>query len=188
MNILLHICCGPCATFPTKVLLESGHQVTGFFYNPNIHPYTEFSRRLEAVKKYADKVGLRMIYHGGYDLRGFLREVLFREDARCRFCYHMRLLTTATVARGGHFDAFTSTLLVSPYQDHELIKSIAEQVAAEVGVPFFYQDFRVGYHEGHDLSKKHDLYRQSYCGCIFSEYERYAGKKPPGRPFPSDED
>lgn len=179
MNVLLHICCGPCATFPAKALLDGGHRITGFSYNPNIHPYTEFTKRLEAVKRYAEQVGLPMIYHDEYDLRGFLREVLFREDVRCRFCYQMRLLRTAAVARSGQFDAFTSTLLVSPYQDHELIKSIAEQVAGEVGVQFFYQDFRTGYRQSHELSKANDLYRQSYCGCIFSEYERYAGKKPP---------
>lgn len=178
MKILLHLCCGPCGTFPLKSLLEAGHGVTGFFYNPNIHPYTEFTRRLEAVKEFAEQAGLKMIYHDEYDLRGFLREVLFREDVRCRFCYHMRLLRTATVAKKGSFDGFTSTLFVSPHQDHELMKTVAEQVAAEVGVPFYYQDFRKGYRESYALSKKYDLYRQSYCGCIFSEYERYAGKKP----------
>jgi len=177
MNILLHVCCGPCAAFPIKSLVEAGHRVTGFFYNPNIHPYTEFSERIEAVKKFAAQTGVKMIYHDEYDLRGFLRLVLFREDERCRFCYHMRLLRTAVVAKRGSFDAFTSTLLISPHQNHDLIKGIGEQVAREVGVPFFYQDFRSGYREGYELSKQHDLYRQSYCGCIFSEYERYAGKK-----------
>lgn len=177
MNILLHVCCGPCAAFPIKSLVETGHGVTGFFYNPNIHPYTEFSERLEAVKKFAAQTGVKMIYHDEYDLRGFLRLVLFREDERCRFCYHMRLLRTAVVAKRGSFDAFTSTLLISPHQNHDLIKGIGEQVARDVGVPFFYQDFRSGYREGYELSKQLDLYRQSYCGCIFSEYERYAGKK-----------
>ena len=181
MNILLHVCCGPCAAFPVKSLIETGHRVTGFFYNPNIHPYTEFSERLEAVKKFAKQAGVKMIYHDEYDLRGFLRLVLFREDERCRFCYHMRLLRTAVVAKRGSFDAFTSTLLISPHQNHDLIKSIGEQVAREVGVPFFYQDFRLGYREGYELSKQHDLYRQSYCGCIFSEYERYAGKEAASR-------
>ena len=181
MNILLHVCCGPCAAYPVKSLTEAGHRVTGFFYNPNIHPYAEFSRRLDAVKKFAKQAAVNMIYHDEYDLRGFLRLVLFREDKRCRFCYHMRLLRTAVVAKNGSFDAFTSTLLISPHQKHDLIKSIAEQVARDVGVPFFYQDFRVGYREGYELSKEHQLYRQPYCGCVFSEYERYAGKKAAGR-------
>jgi predicted adenine nucleotide alpha hydrolase (AANH) superfamily ATPase len=177
MNILLHVCCGPCAAYPVKSLVENGHHLTGFFYNPNIHPYTEFSERLEAVKKFANQAGVKMIYHDEYDLRGFLRLVLFREDERCRFCYQMRLLRTAVVAKRGSFDAFTSTLLISPHQNHDLIKGIGEQVARGVGVPFFYQDFRPGYREGYELSKEHDLYRQSYCGCVFSEYERYAEKK-----------
>lgn len=173
MNILLHICCGPCATFPVKSLLEAGHQVTAFFYNPNIHPYIEFTKRLHAVKKYAEHAALSVIYHDQYDPRPFLREVLFREDVRCRFCYHMRLFRTAMVAKERSFDAFTSTLLVSPHQDHELIKTVFEQVGREVGMPCYYQDFREGYREGYDLSRQYDLYRQSYCGCIFSEYERY---------------
>jgi predicted adenine nucleotide alpha hydrolase (AANH) superfamily ATPase len=177
MHILLHICCGPCATFPVESLLEAGHEVTGFFYNPNIHPYSEFTKRLLAVRQYAEQTGLKMMYHDGYDLRDFLREVVFREDKRCRFCYHMRLLRTAAVAKKGLFDAFTSTLFVSPHQDHELIKTVAEQVAGEAGVPLHYEDFRQGYRQGYELSRKHDLYRQSYCGCIFSEYERYGGKK-----------
>ncbi|NQT83407.1 epoxyqueuosine reductase QueH [bacterium] len=181
MNILVHLCCGPCGTSTVKNLREAGHHVTGFFYNPNIHPYTEFIKRLEAVKSFAEQVSLKAIYHDEYELRRFLREVLFREDVRCRFCYHMRLLRTAAVARKGSFDAFTSTLFVSPHQDHELMKSVAEQVAAEVGVPFHYQDFREGYRENYELSKEYDLYRQSYCGCIFSEYERYTGKKLPRR-------
>jgi len=181
MHILLHICCGPCATFPVESLREAGHQVTGFFYNPNIQPYTEFQRRLEAVKSYAEQAPLKMIYHHEYDLRGFLREILFREDKRCRFCYHMRLLRTAAVAKKGSFDAFTSTLFVSPHQDHELIKSVADQVAKEVGVPLHYEDFREGYRRCYELSKKHDLYRQSYCGCVFSEYERYGSKKAAAR-------
>lgn len=178
MNILLHLCCGPCGTFPVKSLLQAGHRVTGFFYNPNIHPYVEFTRRLEAVKKFAEQAHLKVIYHDEYDLRGFLREVLFREDVRCRFCYHMRLLRTAAVAKKGSFEAFTSTLFVSPHQDHELMRAVAEEVAVEVGVPFHYQDFREGYRESYELSKKYDLYRQPYCGCIFSEHERYGGKKP----------
>jgi predicted adenine nucleotide alpha hydrolase (AANH) superfamily ATPase len=177
MNLLFHICCGPCATAPVQGLLQAGHQVTGFFYNPNIHPYVEFNKRLEAVRQYAGQAALPVIYHDEYDLRGFLRRVLFREDERCRFCYFMRFHRTAVVAKNGSFDAFTSTLLASPHQDHELIRSIAGQVSAEVGIPFHYQDFRETYKESYDLSKRYDLYRQSYCGCIFSEYERYAGKK-----------
>ncbi len=176
MRILLHICCGPCATFPTRRLLDEEHEITGFFYNPNLHPYTEFIKRLEAVKKFAEQTGLKVIYHDEYDLRGFLRQVVYREDERCRFCYYMRLSRTAAVAKKGSFDAFTSTLLVSPHQKHELIKSVAEQVSREVGVPLYYEDFRQGYQEGCELSREYDLYRQSYCGCIFSEYERYAGK------------
>lgn len=114
-----------------------------------------------------------------------MREIVFREDQRCRFCYHMRLLRSAAVARKGSFDAFTSTLFVSPHQDHELIKAVAEQVAADVGVPLHYEDFRQGYRQCYELSKEHDLYRQSYCGCIFSENERYGDKKAVSRKPPN---
>jgi predicted adenine nucleotide alpha hydrolase (AANH) superfamily ATPase len=173
MKILLHICCAPCTVYPVESLSGSGHQVRGFFYNPNIHPYQEFLRRGAALEDYADKTGLPIIWDRSYHLEEFLRQVVFREQERCRFCYYLRLKATARVARGGKFDAFTSTLLYSKFQNHEMIREVAKQVGQEVGTPFFYVDFRQGWSAGMAKSKQMGLYRQQYCGCVFSERDRY---------------
>jgi predicted adenine nucleotide alpha hydrolase (AANH) superfamily ATPase len=173
MKILLHICCAPCTVYPAASLSGLGHQVRGFFYNPNIHPYQEFLRRSAALEDYARKTGLPIIWDRSYHLEEFLRQVVFREQERCRFCYYMRLQATARVARGGKFDAFTSTLLYSKFQNHEMIRELAQQVVQEVGTPFYYVDFRQGWSAGMAKSKKMGLYRQQYCGCVYSERDRY---------------
>ena len=177
MKALIHICCANCLIYPLKTLREEGWDVMGFFYNPNIHPYQEYQRRLEAMREYEKEAAIQVIYRDEYDLEEFLRGVAFREDERCRFCYHLRLEATALVAKRGKFDAFTSTLLHSRHQNHELIKTIGEQIGKEQGVQFLYQDFRDGWKEGIEESKTLGLYRQSYCGCIYSEKERYLQKK-----------
>jgi len=173
MKILLHICCGPCATYSSEFLKENGWKVTGFFYNPNIHPYKEYEKRLNTLKDYAQKMDLSVIYKDEYDLEEFLRRVVYREAIRCKFCYHLRLKDTARTAKEKGFDAFTTTLLISPYQDHNLIQEVAGSVAGEVGTTFQYEDFRPGYNQSIQFSREYELYRQSYCGCIYSEKERY---------------
>lgn len=179
MRLLIHICCGPCAAYPVPCLQEKGFELMGYFYNPNIHPYQEYQKREEGAAELARARNLEMIWSDGYDLEKYLRQVCFREEQRCRFCYYLRLQKTAQVARRGGFDGFTTTLLVSPRQKHDLIKEIGEQAAAESGVPFYYEDFRPGYREATELSREMNLYRQSYCGCIFSERDRYAPR--PGK-------
>lgn len=176
MHILTHICCGPCAIYPVTRLREEGHQVHGLFYNPNIHPYQEFGRRLETLEKYAQAENLPVIYRRGYDLDDYLHQVVYRENRRCQICYHLRLKEAAQIARKGKFDAFTTTLLVSPFQKHDLVRDIGEQVGQELGVPFHYEDFRPGYSEAVRKSKELGMYRQQYCGCIYSERERYCPK------------
>ena len=163
MKILLHICCAPCGIYPIKNLLKNGFDLTGFFYRHNIHPYTECVRRQEAVQAYSEKIGLRVIYQKDYDLEGFLRNVVFRESERCGYCYHDRLRTTALIAKRGRFDYFTSTLLYSRFQNHKMIKSIGESVGKSVGIPFYYEDFRIGWKKGIEESKQLGLYRQQYC-------------------------
>jgi predicted adenine nucleotide alpha hydrolase (AANH) superfamily ATPase len=180
MKILLHICCGPCAAVTVEALRGAGHEVTGFWFNPNVHPYQEYERRLEAARSYADQAGLHLIVHDEYGLKDFARAMVFREAQRCPVCYEMRLRRTAAVAKGGHFDAFTTTLLVSPHQEHDVIRSIGEQIAVEVGVPLHYEDFRPGFKRHHELAEQHGLYRQPYCGCVYSEYERFGPKEKKG--------
>ncbi len=172
MRLLLHTCCGPCAAFPVKYLREQQYDVAGYFYNPNIHPYKEYARRLDALREFAGKTDLELIIDDRYTLEEFLSKALNAAD-RCSMCYELRLRAAARVAKENNFDCFSTTLLVSPYQKHEAIREIAEQVALEEQIPFCYHDFRPGWQEGVKISKELELYRQPYCGCIFSEKERY---------------
>jgi epoxyqueuosine reductase len=167
------MCCGPCATYPVRVLREEGMEIMGFFYRHNIHPFEECRRREEALAKFSEIADFRIIRQEDYRLEEFLRGVVFREADRCRYCYHERLRATALLARRGKFGAFTTTLLYSKFQNHELIRATGESVGRSTGVPFLYRDFREGWKEGIETSRKLDLYRQSYCGCIYSEKERY---------------
>lgn len=177
MKILLHTCCAPCTTYCRKALEEEGIDVTGYFYNPNIHPYKEFERRRDTMKEYAAKTGFDVIYYDVYEMEDFIRNVVFREDERCRFCYYMRLKKAADAAKSGGFEGFSTTLLISPYQKHELIREVAERVSEESSIPFTYRDFRQGYRDSVRMSRELGLYRQPYCGCIYSEKERYLGQK-----------
>ena len=173
MKILMHSCCGPCTIYPLEVLRDEGYTVMGYFYRHNIHPYTECLRRQETLERYAAEQQLRVIIQEGYDMEGFIRNVAFREKERCRYCYHDRLRSAARVARKGKFDAFTSTLLYSRHQKHDLIREMGDTIGRESGVPFLYRDFRVGWKAGIETSKKLGMYRQPNCGCINSEKERY---------------
>jgi predicted adenine nucleotide alpha hydrolase (AANH) superfamily ATPase len=154
-------------------MTDSGMDVMGFFYRHNIHPYSECLKRQENLESYARQIGLRLIIQEGYDLEGFIQNVVYREKDRCTYCYHDRLRTTALLAKRGKFDYFTSTLLYSKFQNHDLIKSMGESIGKSTGVPFWYEDFRSGWKEGIEKSKDAQMYRQQYCGCIYSEKERF---------------
>ena len=173
MKIFLHICCAPCTIYPYYRLREEGMKPTGFFYNPNIHPYTEYRKRLDTVKDFSLRSGLDVVYRDGYDLDEFLGRVAGKGDRRCEHCYRMRLDAAAMAARERGFTLFTSSLLYSKFQKHETIKSIALETATERGLEFYYEDFRQGWREGIMESKALGLYRQQYCGCIYSERDRY---------------
>jgi hypothetical protein len=114
-----------------------------------------------------------VIYQDGYDVEGFIQNVVYREADRCRYCYHDRLRSTALLAKRGKFDYFTTTLLYSKFQNHDLVKTTGEAIGKSVDVDFLYQDFRAGWKEGVETSKDLGMYRQQYCGCIYSEKERY---------------
>ncbi len=175
-NIFLHICCAPCSIYTLKELRAEGARVSGYFYNPNIHPYTEFSKRLSTLKEYARIALLLLTVDDSYELDRFLAGALALGRDRCLSCYRMRLDRAFERAADGGFDALTTTLLYSRYQRHDDIKKIGEELSAVYGVPFLYRDFRAGWREGIEESKKLGMYRQQYCGCIFSEKERYGGK------------
>lgn len=172
-KILLHCCCGPCAIYTVSRLREAGFEVTAFWYNPNIQPFTEHRNRLEAMRTAAQALKLPLIVAEGYEMLDYFRVVVGHEGDRCRYCFRLRLRKTAAVAKGEGFDSFTTTLLISPYQKHELLKEIGEEVAREQGIEFHYEDFRAGFRESHRISRELDLYHQKYCGCVYSEWERY---------------
>ena len=176
MDILLHICCAPCSAYPLKILRAEGHEVRGYFYNPNIHPYREFKKRLTALEEFAKHKDLPVDYQREYGLKEYLRRVVFNEDHRCPICYKMRLVDVVRKAKELGAEAFSTTLLYSRYQQHEVIRRQAEQLSEEYDIAFYYRDFREGWQEGIDLTVEMGIYRQPYCGCIYSEQERYDKK------------
>jgi predicted adenine nucleotide alpha hydrolase (AANH) superfamily ATPase len=177
MKVLLHICCAPCTIYPLKTLRAQGHEVTGFFYNPNIHPYTEFRKRLRAVSDYAALTLLPMTMDDTYDVEAFLRTTLPLGRDRCLACYRMRLERAFAEARERKVETLSATLLYSKYQRHEDIAAIAEELSTKYDIPFLYTDFRQGWKEGQDESRRLGIYRQQYCGCVMSEQERFKGSR-----------
>ena len=173
MNVLLHICCAPCANRPLALLQEQGHAVTGFWYNPNIHPFTEYRSRRNTVRAYLSEIGVPLLEQNDYGLRPFVRAVAEDIAHRCVKCYEMRLFQTAKTAKEQGFDAFTSSLFISPYQNHSMMMDVAQRAAEEYGVEFLYEDFRPLFKAGQDFAREHGFYMQKYCGCVFSEEERY---------------
>lgn len=173
--ILLHICCGPCSVQPFDVLKREGESFVGFFYNPNVQPYREYLKRLETLERWAEDQGVTLEVSEGYDIVGHLRRVLpyASSEERCLECYRMRMIQTARVARKLGFKQFTTTLLASPYQKHEMVVAAARQAEAETGVRFKYYDFRPGYRAGIARAREAGMYLQPYCGCVLSEVERY---------------
>ena len=173
MKTLLHVCCAPCANQCVEVLQGDKIEVTGFWYNPNIHPFTEYRARRNCLREYAESIKLPVIEKNDYALRPFIREVAEDISHRCGKCYEMRLFEAAKTAAEGGFDSFTSSLFISPYQNHELMRETAERAAAEYGVAFLYRDFRPYFKAGQEFAREHGFYIQKYCGCVFSEEERY---------------
>jgi hypothetical protein len=173
MKVLLHICCAPCSIMPVRELRSEGMAITGFFYRDNIHPFSECLRRQDTLQNYARQASIEMVWQEGYDLEGFIRSVVYREEKRCLVCYQRRLQATAALAREGGYDAFSTTLLYSRYQKHDALRDIGESIGRTIGVPFHYRDFRPGWQKGIEESRRIGLYRQKYCGCIYSEKDRF---------------
>lgn len=177
MKILMHVCCANCSLYPIQTLNQRGFDISGFWFNPNIHPYTEYRARLNALKILQREWRLDVEYADDYGLKEFIRAVVNSEDSRCTYCYTVRLEETARKARYLGMQAFTTSLLVSPYQRTDLISAAGKKCAEKYNIDFIDEDFSVGYSEGVRMSKALGLYRQKYCGCIYSEMERYVGGK-----------
>jgi predicted adenine nucleotide alpha hydrolase (AANH) superfamily ATPase len=192
-----------------KRLLALGHEPTGFFFNPNIHPLAEYLRRRAGAAQVCLRLGLPAIFADALprqeqtwgaspagtageasglipcaaessglppavDPRPWLRLMSGREAERCPLCWRIRLAETVKIARSKGFEGFSSSLLYSRHQDHQSIRQTAENLAASSGLTFVYEDFRGFWREGIEISKAWGIYRQQYCGCLYSEYDRYA--------------
>ena len=183
MKLLLHTCCAPCSIQCVEVLSAEDKTPDLYWYNPNIHPYTEYRSRMDSLKEFAKGKNLPLIIEDEYGLRLFIKTVENENSAglagatRCAFCYRLRLGKAACMAAEKGYDAFSTTLLISPYQDHDLLRQIGEEEAGNCGVKFFYWDFRPHFREGRQQAREAGYYMQKYCGCIYSEEERYLAKQ-----------
>lgn len=173
MNILLHACCAPCSIFPVNFLQQQGFEVSLYFFNPNIHPFLEFRKRIDTFTTYALKNNLTYFADERYQLADFLQKIAFKENKRCSICQSMRITETVAFAQAHEFSFFSTSLLYSRYQNHFEIKEQCEYISKSSGIDFFYHDFRKGWNYGIESAISQGLYRQPYCGCIYSEQERY---------------
>jgi len=181
-NFLLHTCCAPCATYVLAALQDDGAKITSFFYNPNIHGKGEYEIRKKSLEGYVKKIDIPLIIPP-YNMRDYFdaiydyekehyKKIEHDKRKRCDICFQLRLKKTALAAKKDNFDFFSTTLLVSPFQDQSRIWQIGAEIGEEIGVPFYFRDFRKGYLESRHKAKRYDLYMQNYCGCSYSVDER----------------
>lgn len=172
-RMLLHICCAPCSTHVVEKLRDS-YDVTGFFYNPNIHPDGEYERRLATARTYARSTGLELL-EGEYEVARWMEATRGLESepeggARCPLCYRLRLEETALRAKAGGYEYFATTLTISPRKKAGVINPIGMEIAVKYGLNFHADDFKKkdGFKRSVEMSREHGLYRQDYCGCVYS--------------------
>ena len=174
MKLLLHTCCAPCSVYCIKTLREESIEPTLYWFNPNIHPYTEYRSRRDCLREYAKTIDVKLIEEDVYGLDEFVCNTYDKLSTRCQeYCYPKRLRQVFEYAKQNGYDAITTTLLYSIYQKHDIIVKLMYQLAEEYGIEFVYRDFREGWREGQDEARRIGLYMQKYCGCVFSEEERY---------------
>ena len=172
-KILLHCCCAPCSLSCIDPLKDEGVEITAFWYNPNIHPFKEYEARRDCLVDFMAEQKIPLVVKEDYGLREFVRNVAENINNRCEYCYSVRLEQTAKYAKENGFDGFTSTLFSSLYQNHEMMVKKAEELAEKYGIEFYYRDFRPNFREGNQKAREKGFYMQKYCGCIFSEEDRY---------------
>ena len=178
-TLLLHACCGPCAIMPILRLQDEGYKIILWYMNPNIQPLSEYLRRREALLECAERLGVEALCADeSWDLPAWLAEQLPRAQTkeRCEWCCGSRLEAVSKKAVELGLAVFSSSLLYSRYQPHDVIAAKGYTLEKALGLEFIYRDFRVDWQKGIELSKDWGIYRQPYCGCIFSESERYAKK------------
>ena len=172
-KVLLHICCGPCTIFPLEVLTKDGYISEGLFYNPNIQPLAEYLKRKEVISDLENKFNLK-VHIGDYEEELYLESIKGAADkySRCKSCFRLRLKKTQEFAQKNGFDYFTTTLLVSPYQDQQSIKEIGQDLSKDSKAKFLFYDFRSGFRSAHQKARELNFYTQKYCGCLASLEER----------------
>ena len=177
MKLLMHACCAPCSVYCVDTLRAEGIEPTLFWFNPNIHPYMEYRNRRETLVEYSKMMNLECIFEDEYGLDNFCQNVSNSLNTRCvDYCYPVRLRKLFLYAKEHGYDTVSTTLLYSIYQKHDVIKKMMENLSKEFGIDFLYRDFRVGFREGQAKARELGLYMQKYCGCVFSEEERYQDK------------
>ena len=194
-RLLLHSCCAPCSSYVLEYLSRY-FEITVFYYNPNIYPPEEFGKRVEEQKRLIAQLPAEhpiSFLDGPYEPERFYEmakglEQVPEGGARCFKCYRLRLTETAEMARAGKYDYFTTTLSISPLKNAEKLNEIGGQLAKDYGVDYLYSDFkkRNGYKRSTELSREYGLYRQDYCGCVFSMRERRAQQEVAARQEPAE--
>ena len=178
MKLLLHTCCAPCSVYCIKTLRAENIEPTLFWYNPNIHPYSEYKARRDCLINYAEQKQVQLVVEDAYGLDEFCKNVIDKLGTRCEdYCYPLRFRKAFEYAKANGYDTITTTLLYSIYQKHDKIAEIMQAMAKEYGIEFLYRDFREGWREGQDEARAAGLYMQKYCGCVFSEEESGLGRE-----------
>ena len=178
LKLLLHTCCAPCSVYCIKSLRAENIEPTLYWFNPNIHPYAEYKARRDCLRDYAQSINIELREDDAYGLDEFVCNVADKLTTRCRdYCYPMRLRRAFEYAKANGYDAISTTLLYSIYQQHDVIAQLMQDLAKEFGIEFLYRDFREGWQEGQDEARRIGLYMQKYCGCVFSEEESGLGRE-----------
>ncbi len=184
-KLLMHACCGPCFTYIENDLRENGlrnedgsydknFEYTAIFYNPNIHPKVEFERRKQAFIELCNMKNVKYEVIDEYNLNDFIKNVVEmtgkgkKYELRCNFCYFMRLEKVFKYAKENGFDIVSTTLTISPYQNHDLIKKVGKELEKKYNIEFRYIDYRENYRKGQQMARELGIYMQKYCGCVFS--------------------
>jgi len=193
MKMLLQTCCAPCLSGSRISFEDEDIDITAYWYDPNIQPFSEHQKRLHTLERYLFLKPMKYIIEPGYEQNSYMVRQMEKLAAngmvddcdimseknrkvRCEMCYDIRLGKTADFAKKNGYDAISSTLLLSKHQDHEAIRRSSKKMADIHDVEFIYKDLRKNWKDSIRISKELELYRQPYCGCIFSEHERYASK------------
>lgn len=193
MDLLIHTCCAPCLSGSRIPFEEEGLDLTAYWFDPNIQPFSEHQKRLHTLERYLFLQPMEYRVEKGYQQNRYLfdqienlrdndiipnKELMNQDErrTRCRYCYDKRAFRTARYAKENGFERITTTLLLSKYQNHEDIRSSFKEASETLGLEFLYKDLRKNWKDSLEASGKYELYRQRYCGCVFSEHERYGSK------------